>query len=128
MVPTISKDTQAEAAIAEETEQTAKPKKLTISRTVRVKEVAEPQVEAVAPEVAIQEVPVEAPAHNDSSSDEEMVFHLKDLKKRSPEELLDLAISLGVENPSTLVKHDLVFVILKHLAEKRWRDDWRRRT
>lgn len=50
--------------------------------------------------------------------DPEIIFHLKDLKKRSPEDLMELADSLGVENPSYLAKHDLVFVILKHLAER----------
>lgn len=50
--------------------------------------------------------------------DPEIIFHLKDLKKKSPEELMELADSLGVENPSYLAKHDLVFVILKHLAER----------
>jgi transcription termination factor Rho len=50
--------------------------------------------------------------------DPEMTFYLKDIKKKSPEDLLDLATSLGVESPSNLVRHDLVFVILKRLAEK----------
>lgn len=50
--------------------------------------------------------------------DPEIIFHLKDLKKKSPEELMELADSLGVESPSYLAKHDLVFVILKHLAER----------
>ena len=50
--------------------------------------------------------------------DPEIIFYLKDLKKKSPEELMELADSLGVENPSYLAKHDLVFVILKHLAER----------
>ncbi len=118
MVPTISKD--SEAAIAENVEQTEKPRKLTISRAVKVKEVAEPKQEV---ESSIENASHTQAPNNDEQAenkvvDEEMVFHLKDLKKRSPEELLDLAISLGVENPSTLAKHDLVFVILKHLAEK----------
>ncbi len=49
---------------------------------------------------------------------ETMVFFLKDIKKKPPEELMDLAESLQVENPSMLPKHELVFVILKRLAEK----------
>lgn len=50
--------------------------------------------------------------------DPEMVFNLRDLKKRNTEDLIELAISLEVENPSYLVRHDLVFAILKRLAEK----------
>jgi transcription termination factor Rho len=50
--------------------------------------------------------------------DSDMVFYLKDIKKKSPENLMSLAISLEVENPSSLARHDLVFVILKRLAEK----------
>lgn len=48
----------------------------------------------------------------------EMTFHLKDLKKKAPDELLDLAESLEVENPSSLAKNDLIFVILKRLADR----------
>lgn len=50
--------------------------------------------------------------------DPEMVFNLRDLKKRATDDLIELAISLEVENPSYLVRHDLVFAILKRLAEK----------
>ncbi len=50
--------------------------------------------------------------------DPEMVFNLRDLKKRGTDDLIELAISLEVENPSYLVRHDLVFAILKRLAEK----------
>ncbi len=127
MVPKISKDAQQDVAVTEESEQVQKPKKLTISRSIRNKEEPTSNVEAeVAKSVVIDNNQDTVPsktvdARNDSelnSDDSEMVFHLKDLKKRSPEELLDLAESLGVESPSTLLKHDLVFVILKHLAEK----------
>lgn len=55
---------------------------------------------------------------SDSQDESEISFNLKDLKKRNAEELVALAVSLGVENPNHLPKHDLVFVILKHLAEK----------
>ncbi len=57
-------------------------------------------------------------APQENSDDPEITFYLKDLKKKSPEELIALAESLGVENPSYLTKHNLVFVILKHLAER----------
>lgn len=48
----------------------------------------------------------------------EVKFHLRDLKKKSADDLLALAESLEVTNPSNLAKHDLIFVILKRLAEK----------
>jgi transcription termination factor Rho len=57
-------------------------------------------------------------SEDSTNEDSDMVFFLKDLKKRSAEELLDLAVSLDVESPSSLGRHDLVFVILKKLAEK----------
>ncbi|WP_242507890.1 transcription termination factor Rho [Rickettsiales endosymbiont of Peranema trichophorum] len=47
-----------------------------------------------------------------------MVFYLKDLKRKSPDELLDLAESLEVENPSSFSRNDLIFTILKRLADK----------
>lgn len=53
-----------------------------------------------------------------NAEESEITFNLRDLKKKSPEELIALAESLGVENPNNFPKHDLVFVILKHLAEK----------
>ena len=49
--------------------------------------------------------------------DSEIIFNLKDLKRKSPDELLDLASSLSIENPTSLQKHDLVFAILKRLAD-----------
>lgn len=53
-----------------------------------------------------------------SSEDGEILFNLRDLKKKPIEELIALAESLEVENPSYLQKHDLIFILLKHLAEK----------
>lgn len=55
---------------------------------------------------------------NNDESTKEISFHLKDLKKKKPEELLSLAESLSIENPSHLLKHDLVFAILKCLADQ----------
>ncbi|MDF3048163.1 MAG: transcription termination factor Rho [Candidatus Midichloriaceae bacterium] len=52
------------------------------------------------------------------AEESEITFNLRDLKKKSPEDLIALAESLGVENPNNFPKHDLVFIILKHLAEK----------
>ncbi|MEG8041046.1 transcription termination factor Rho [Sphingomonas sp. LR60] len=44
-------------------------------------------------------------------------MHLKDLKKKAPAELVQLAEELGVESASTLRKQDLMFAILKVQAE-----------
>ncbi|TAL32784.1 MAG: transcription termination factor Rho [Alphaproteobacteria bacterium] len=43
---------------------------------------------------------------------------LHELKTKSPEELLNYADSLGVENSSTLRKQEIMFAILKKLAEQ----------
>ncbi|MGE7204563.1 Rho termination factor N-terminal domain-containing protein, partial [Sphingomonas sp. NPDC019816] len=45
-------------------------------------------------------------------------MHLKDLKKKTPADLVQLAEELGVESASTLRKQDLLFAILKEQAEK----------
>ena len=42
---------------------------------------------------------------------------LSDLKIKTPEELLDLAQSLGIENISRAKKQTLIFAVLKHKAE-----------
>ena len=44
-------------------------------------------------------------------------MHLKELKKKSPPELLAFAESMGIENASNLRKQDMLFSILKKLAE-----------
>jgi len=44
-------------------------------------------------------------------------MHLKDLKKKAPAELVQLAEELGVEGASTLRKQDIMFAILKVQAE-----------
>ena len=46
------------------------------------------------------------------------VMDLHELKTKSPEELLNYADSLGVENSSTLRKQEIMFAILKKLAEQ----------
>ena len=43
---------------------------------------------------------------------------LQDLKKKNPEDLISEAEKLGIENPSTLRKQEILFAILKKLAEK----------
>lgn len=45
-------------------------------------------------------------------------MHLHDLKTRSPEELLAFAEELGIENVSTMRKQEMMFAILKQLAEE----------
>ena len=45
-------------------------------------------------------------------------MHLAELKAKSPAELLSFAESVGVENASSLRKQDMMFAILKTLAEQ----------
>ena len=45
-------------------------------------------------------------------------MNLQELKKRNPAELISQAEKLGIENPSTLRKQEILFPILKKLAEK----------
>src|ERR1700677_2989476 len=44
-------------------------------------------------------------------------MHLAELKAKSPADLLSFAESLQVENASSLRKQDMMFAILKNLAE-----------
>lgn len=44
-------------------------------------------------------------------------MHLQDLKEKSPADLLTLAEESGVENASSMRKQDMMFAILKQLAE-----------
>ena len=41
------------------------------------------------------------------------MMHLKQLKKKTPAELVEMAEELGVEGASTLRKQDIMFAILK---------------
>ena len=45
-------------------------------------------------------------------------MNLEELKKKSPAELITQAEKLEVENPSTLRKQEILFAILKKLAQK----------
>jgi transcription termination factor Rho len=45
------------------------------------------------------------------------MMHLKELKKKTPAELVEMAEELGVEGASTLRKQDLMYAILKEEAE-----------
>jgi len=42
---------------------------------------------------------------------------LQELKKKTPSELISQAEKLGIENPSTLRKQEILFSILKKLAD-----------
>ena len=44
-------------------------------------------------------------------------MHLQELKRKSPAELLNFAEELQVENASALRRQDMMFAILKQLAE-----------
>ena len=45
-------------------------------------------------------------------------MHLNELKVKKPQELLDYAESLGIENASGLKKQEIYFSVLKKFAEK----------
>ena len=45
-------------------------------------------------------------------------MNLEELKKKSPADLILQAEKLEIENPSTLRKQEILFAILKKLAEK----------
>ena len=46
-------------------------------------------------------------------------MNLQELKQKNPAELINEAEKLGIENPSTLRKQEILFAILKKLAEKK---------
>ena len=46
-------------------------------------------------------------------------MHLKDLKSKSPSELLKIAEELKIENAGTLRKQDMIFAILKQMAQNK---------
>ena len=60
--------------------------------------------------------PVEAIVNNNNNNNN--FIHLRELKKKNPKEIQDIAESYGVENPSSMLKQDLIFSILKKLAEQ----------
>ena len=45
-------------------------------------------------------------------------MNIKELKTKSSEQLISQATTLGIENASTLRKQEILFAILKKLAEK----------
>jgi transcription termination factor Rho len=57
------------------------------------------------------------PQTDKPSTDKPTPMNLQDLKHKSPAELLEFAESLQIENASTLRRQDMMFAILKQLAE-----------
>ena len=52
-------------------------------------------------------------------------MNIQELKLKSSEQLITQAEELGIENASTLRKQEILFAILKKVAEKE-RNNWRR--
>lgn len=57
-------------------------------------------------------------SNQDTQTSEQRFMNLQDLKTRSPAELLAFAEELGIENCSTMRKQDMMFAILKELADQ----------
>ncbi len=73
---------------------------------------AEPEAPAAAPVVAPEPVPF------NTEGGEGRPMNLKELKVKNAGELLKIAEELQIENAGTLRKQDMMFAILKSLAEK----------
>jgi transcription termination factor Rho len=58
------------------------------------------------------------PSHENEAQKTGEVVYLKELKRKSPEELQARAESLGIENVSSMLKQELVFGILKKIVEQ----------
>ena len=58
-------------------------------------------------------------SHHDTRSDEhkDKVIHIEELKLKKPNELLELAEELNVENPGGMLRQDLAFSILRKIAD-----------
>jgi transcription termination factor Rho len=74
-------------------------------------EVADTSAATLAPVVANADGSMPAPPVKKS-------MHLKELKDRKAHELLELALSIGIENAGSLRKQDQIFMILQKKAEK----------
>jgi transcription termination factor Rho len=61
--------------------------------------------------------PIDPPAITTHLSIRNTAMHLKELKKKTPAELVEMAEELGVEGASTLRRQDLMFAILKEVAD-----------
>ncbi len=68
-------------------------------------------------EAEIAEAIARAPTAPPPPREEMPAINLTELKRRPPAELLRYAEEIGIENASTLKKSDLVFAVLKRLAE-----------
>jgi len=53
-----------------------------------------------------------------SNPGESEILYLKELKAKNPAELVSIAEQYGVENISTMLKQDIIFAILKKIAER----------
>ena len=62
-------------------------------------------------------VPCSSESHRDIIFQVISVMHLQDLKSKSPKELLEFAENLEIENAGSMRRQDLLFSILKQLAE-----------
>ena len=94
-----------------------KKERLTVKLAEKPAPVAEPE-----PEIAVAPVaPVSEPFVIDHFSNQEggeKPMNLKELKVKNASELLKIAEELQIENAGTLRKQDMMFAILKSLAEK----------
>jgi len=52
-----------------------------------------------------------------SKPTEFIIMHLKELKKKTPADLVEMAEELGVEGASTMRRQDIMFAILKEVAD-----------
>ncbi len=57
-------------------------------------------------------------SHQDLTTKDAYLMNLQELKSRSPAELLAFAEELGIENVSAMRKQDMMFAILKELADQ----------
>ncbi|MDG1436838.1 MAG: transcription termination factor Rho [Rickettsiaceae bacterium] len=62
--------------------------------------------------------PAEEPVQATSQESAGIKITLRELKKKSPEELQAQAESLGIENVSSLIKQELIFSILKKIGDQ----------
>lgn len=56
--------------------------------------------------------------HHDTCTNSDVVINIKELKRRSPEELQLQAEMLSIENISAMLKQELIFAILKKIVEQ----------
>lgn len=77
-----------------------------------------PQVQAGAPENNMTGLPQDdnEDYQNKSANNSGNVLYVRDLKRKSSEELMAIAKEAGIENPGSMLKQDLVFSLLKRMA------------